>query len=275
MPENGDFPNPAPTPSANPTPGLFIAFEGGEGAGKTTHSRQLQSLLTALGYAVLLIREPGGTGLGEHLRAYLKSDQALDPRAEMLLFGAARAQLVQERILPALQQGRIVLADRYAASTLAYQGSGRGLPQEFLREMNDQATQYCYPHLNLLLDLPPELGLSRSAEEQTAFAIDLQERTAPLGRNATGRRFDDLPLATHERIRAAFLALASADCQSSWEIIDAAQPRAQTAEAIWQAVEPWLPALPAAKPAPYAPQIPQPLPGLQTTPAGATRPASA
>ena len=271
MPANGAV----PALTLHPNPGLFLAFEGGEGAGKTTHSQQLQSRLTALGYSVLRIREPGGTRLGEHLRAYLKSDQELSPRAEMLLFGAARAQLVEERIRPALQAGRIVIADRYAASTLAYQGSGRSLPAEFIKAMNDQATQYCYPHLTLLLDVPPELGLRRSAEEQFAFAIDLQEQAAPLGRNATGRRFDDLPLATHERIRQAFLTIAEADPQSSWAILDASQPLEQTAAAVWQAIQPWLPELPSRPPAPYAPQIPQPLPGLQTTPAAATRATSA
>ena len=219
-------------------PGRFIAFEGGEGAGKTRHSRRLYQQLTAAGRSVLLVREPGGTGLGEHLRSYLKSDRPLHPRAELLLFGAARAQLAAELILPALREGRIVIADRYAASTLAYQGGGRGLPTAFIRRMNDYATQGCYPDLNILLDLPPELGLSRSNEQQAGFIIDLREQAAPLGRNATGRRFDDLPLELHRRIRQEFLAMAQVRQPQTWAVIDAAREFQETAAAVWAAVQP-------------------------------------
>lgn len=216
-------------------PGLLIAFEGGEGAGKTTHSRALFHRLQDLNHAVQLVREPGGTRLGEHLRIYLKSDQELSPQAELLLFGAARAQLTAEAIRPALTSGQVVITDRFAASTVAYQGAGRGLEPQAITTVNDTATGGRYPDLNILLDVPPELGLERSAGQQTSFGLDLRDNIVPLTPNATGRRFDDLELSVHRRIRQAFLDLAAAD-PGRWSVIDASRPAEQVSEEVWQAV---------------------------------------
>ena len=249
-----------PPPPAGP--GRLIAFEGGEGAGKTTHSRRLHARLQEEGYDTILIREPGGTPLGEHLRGYLKSDRPLTPEAELLLFGAARAELARSVIRPALQRGAIVLTDRYAASTLAYQGAGRGLPAAFIRRVNEFAIGDGRPHLNLLLDLDPALGLMR-AVEQASFGINLQEQAAPWGQRDRGRRFDDLPLEVHRRIHHEFQAMTRYSAEP-WAIVDAQQPLEQAQEEIYALVAALLP-LPARRegawrPAAEVPLIPEPEP---------------
>lgn len=226
--------------------GYFIAFEGGEGAGKTTHSKLLLQQLEQAGCPARLVREPGGTALGEYLRHYLKSDRNLTPEAELMLFAAARAELCYSVIQPALSQGQIVIADRYAASTAAYQGAGRGLNAATIRQVNHFATGGRFPDLNILLDLPPHLGLRRSAQ-QSSFAIDLQEKAVPLARNRTGRRFDDLPLPVHNAIRTAFLGLARS-APARWTVLDATADLDSVADQVWQIAAQKLNLNPAAAP---------------------------
>ena len=188
---------------------LFITFEGPDGSGKSTQIKRLAETLTGLGHAprVLLTREPGGTEISEQIRHLLHDlrNQAMQPRAEILLYSAARAQLVGEKIRPHLAAGGIVLSDRYADSTMAYQGYGHGLDLETLRLITAFATDNLKPDLTLLFDLDPETGLKR--------------------RQASGgewNRLDDYALAFHQRVRAGYLELARAEPEQ-WVILNAAQ----------------------------------------------------
>jgi dTMP kinase len=186
-------------------PGAFIVFEGPEGGGKTLQAAFLADWLRAEGHEVVQCREPGGTALGERIRDVLlgRKDYAILPEAETLLLSAARAQLVRTVIQPALRQGAIVICDRFAASTLAYQGGGSGLPEEALGDIARVATNGLQPDLVILLDLPVEVGLRRRLDEAGSVnRIDLASRDF------------------HERVRAAFRHLA-ADDPARWTIIDA------------------------------------------------------
>lgn len=199
-----------------PGRGFFITLEGGEGAGKSTVARALAARLKEEGYEVCLTQEPGGTELGRAIEGLLEGTQAPAPLAELLLFAADRAQHVVEVIAPALAAGRVVVCDRFADSTLAYQGYGRGLDLDLVRRLNEAATGGLRPDLTLLLDLPPEVGLAREGEQ-----LDV-----------TGRE----PLAFHERVREGFLALAKAEPEL-FVVIDGALALEEVAERAWAAVE--------------------------------------
>ena len=180
--------------------GKFITFEGGEGCGKSTQIKRLKEALEKDGVEVILTREPGGTWLSEEIRRLIK-DQATDApcdRSELLLFLAARAQLVRNVIRPALESGTWVLSDRFSDSTLAYQGYGRGLPLDELRQMNEFACEGLRPDLTLLLAVSPETSRMRmrSREAATETAADRIERA--------GDEF-------HARLRAGFAELAKAE----------------------------------------------------------------
>ena len=187
---------------------MFITLEGPEGAGKTVLARRLAAALEQRGHAVRLTREPGGTPLGERVRALLlersSGDLAIDARADALLFNAARAQLVAEVIRPALEADEVVLCARFADSTLAYQGYGAGLPIEQLRAIADVATGGLAPQLTVLLDVDPEVGLRRKA---------------PGARNRFEASFD---LDFHRRVRAGFLELAAQD-PGRWRVVDSSR----------------------------------------------------
>ncbi|HLE28664.1 MAG TPA: dTMP kinase [Anaerolineales bacterium] len=195
---------------------MFITFEGPDGSGKTTQAKLLAEHLVGLGHNVLLTREPGGTDIGEQVRNVLHdlSNQAMQPRAEILLYSAARAQLVGEKIRPHLAVGGVVLSDRYADSTMAYQGYGRGLDLETLRLITVFATDHLKPDLTLLFDLDPETGLRRRQAGGSEW-----------------NRMDDLTLAFHQRVRAGYLELARAEPER-WVVLDATQ----SIEALQQAV---------------------------------------
>ena len=189
--------------------GKFITFEGGEGCGKSTQVKRFAAALESRGIKVLLTREPGGTRLAELVRRLLK-DEAEDPpvdRAELLLFLAARAQLVRNVIRPALEEGTWVVSDRFSDSTVAYQGYGRGLPLDFVRAANDFACEGLRPDLTFLLDLDPAVAQARmrGREQATNTAADRIERA--------GDEF-------HARLRRGFLALAAADAPR-FAVIDA------------------------------------------------------
>lgn len=184
--------------------GLFIAFEGGEGAGKTTQSRLLAIWLREHGFDVVTTREPGATKVGMRLRAILldRETTALSFRAESLLYAADRAQHVDSVIQPALDRGSVVITDRYIDSTLAYQGYGRELPVEELRELNSWATGSLVPDLTVLLDVPPSVGLNRFA--------------------SPADRIESEPESFHERVRSGFRSLAEAE-PHRYLIVDASQ----------------------------------------------------
>lgn len=145
--------------------GVFITFEGTEGAGKSTQIALLSERLRAAGRTVRVVREPGGTDFGETVREILKHapyGDRLSDESELLLFAASRAQLVKEIIRPALAAGEVVLSDRFTDSTLVYQGCGRGLPADFIEKSNRFATGGLSPELTVLLDLPAAAGLDRA-----------------------------------------------------------------------------------------------------------------
>ena len=180
--------------------GRFITFEGGEGCGKSTQVKRLAAALEKKGVKVILTREPGGTRLAEMIRTLLK-DETEDPpvdRAELLLFLAARAQLVRKVIRPALESGTWVLSDRFSDSTVAYQGYGRGLPVDFVTSANDFACEGLSPDLTLLLDVDPSVASQRmrGREAATNTSADRIERA--------GDEF-------HARLRKGFLDLAAAN----------------------------------------------------------------
>lgn len=192
----------------------FIAFEGGEGAGKSTQIRRLAARLEARGADMVVTREPGGTPGAEEIRALFVggAPDRWVPETDVLLVTAARADHVARLIRPALAAGRIILCDRYVHSTLAYQGHGKGLPMDVLVELHRFATGDLWPDQVVWLDLPVEQGLARSTKRAAARAP---------GQPAE-QRFEALDLAYHERVRAGFAALAAADPR--FVRIDAAAP---------------------------------------------------
>jgi dTMP kinase len=205
------------------TRGVFITLEGPDGAGKSSQQANLAKRLAEAGETVTVTREPGGTQLGERVRAVLlDSSAAHDPLSDALLFNAARHQLVKDVIAPALVGGGVVLCDRFADSTLAYQGYGAGALLDMLKVLAEIATDGLRPTRTVLLDIPVEDGLARRrggpAAELTRF-----ETSA-----AHDRAF-------HERVRAGYLELAAAE-PARWRIVDASRPPEEVAESVWEAV---------------------------------------
>lgn len=158
--------------------GFYLALEGGEGAGKTSVASRLAEILRGKGDSVVVVREPGGTALGEEIRRLLLHSSALSPWSEALLFAAQRAQLVTEIIRPALEKGSVVISDRSLYSSLAYQGGARGLGVEKVREVNLRAVEDLLPHLVLVLEVEAEVGLARQREPDRigGEGADFQER---------------------------------------------------------------------------------------------------
>ena len=194
---------------------LFIVFEGGEGCGKSTQTRALYRRLSKDGFRAVLTREPGGTRLGERVRRYLKQtgETRISPLAELFLIATARAQLVSEIIRPELEKGKTVICDRFTPSTLAYQGYGRGLNTDALREVNDIATDGMSPDLIVLLDIPIEDGLGRKKSKERD-------------------RFESESLAFHARVRRGYLDMAKADPER-WLVVDGRLPKKEIEKKIW------------------------------------------
>ena len=210
--------------------GLFVTLEGGEGCGKSTQVEALERLAgrdDSPFTKVVTCREPGGTALGEGVRALLfdRDESATDPSptAELLLFAAARAQLVAEVIQPALDDGALAICDRYADSTTAYQAYGRGLDRGLVDAVNAAATGGLTPALTVLLDLDPRDGLVRSGR-----------RDADAGTNADYLEREEL--AFHRRVRVGYLELAAAS-PDRWLTLDATAPPMQITHAIWERVQ--------------------------------------
>ncbi len=187
---------------------MFITFEGPEGSGKTTQIKLLTTYLLAQGWAVVATREPGGTVIGDQIRGCLHdvNNTAMTAAAELLLYSASRAQIVGELIRPALAQGHIVLCDRYADSTLAYQGYGRGLDLTALRQITQFATGGLQPDLTLFLDVDVEAGLAR--RQQGGDEMNRLDREA---------------VAFHQKVRAGYFQLIAADA-ARWVMINAERP---------------------------------------------------
>lgn len=200
--------------------GVFIALEGGEGAGKSTQARLLETWLADLGHAVLLTREPGGTLVGSALRGLLldPSTGDISARTEVLVYAADRAEHVHAVLEPALAQGQIVITDRYVDSTLAYQGAGRAVDDADLEWISRWATDGLRPHLTVVLDIDPVDGLARAGEPD---------------------RMESEPLDFHQRVRDHFLRLAAADPEH-YVVVSATDTPDAIHEAIRVAVEPLL-----------------------------------
>ena len=178
--------------------GTFITFEGIEGSGKSTQIVLLANYLKSLGVKIVLTREPGGTLIGDQIRKILldPANKALDSPAELLLYAASRAQHLSEVILPALAAGTIVLCDRFSDATLAYQGYGRGLDRNMIRELDRIVTAGMRPDLTVLLDIDAAAGLARARGRNNSRGL---EREA---------RFENEEIAFHERVRRGYLTLA-------------------------------------------------------------------
>lgn len=198
-------------------PGLFLVFEGGEGAGKSTQSSALADYLEARGHAVTRSREPGGTPAAEAIRAVLldQANTGLDDRAEALLFAAARGDHAARVIRPALSRGDIVICDRFMDSSVAYQGYGRELGPQTVRDLSLWATGGLRPDLTVVLDVDPEIGLARVVGPD---------------------RLESEPLDWHRRVRQAFLDIASADADR-YLVLDASRPAEDLAVEITVVVE--------------------------------------
>ena len=205
-------------------PGLFVSFEGGEACGKSTQVARLIRKLESLGHQVLAIREPGSTEAGEAIRnLLLHSDQGLrlTPAAELLLFGASRAQLVEEVIRPGLNAGKIVVADRFTDSTTVYQGIARGLELKFIRELEHFVCAGLRPAITFLLDLDLETIRNRRLR-----------RVRPVN---GPDRIEELPLEFHRKVREGYLQLAS-EFPERIKVIDAARSVDEVEAAIWKEI---------------------------------------
>ena len=207
------------SPAVHPLPsGSFVAFEGGEGTGKTTQIRFLADVLTVAGHDVLCTREPGGTTVGAQIRKVLLHGEHVDPRAEALLFAADRAHHVNTLIRPALNAGRTVITDRYIESSVAYQSGARGLDADDIRYLSRWATQGLTPDLTILLDLDPRIGSARAGRRS---ALDRMEREAA-----------DF----HDAVRAHFLTQADAD-PDRFLVVDASGTLQEIARIIRNALD--------------------------------------
>jgi dTMP kinase len=206
--------------------GFFISFEGIDGSGKGTQIDLLVEQLESRGMPVTVNREPGGTRIGQQIRAILLDpvNSQLRPTAELLLYFASRAQAVEEVILPALAEGKVVISDRFTDSTLAYQGVARGLGTPLIRQLESIACGGTVPDLTILLDVRPETSLQRTSA-----------RNQKTGSNET--RFDEESIEFHTRVRTGYLEIAAAD-PARFLVIDGEQPRDEVAAAIRDAVLP-------------------------------------
>ena len=193
---------------------MFISFEGGDGAGKTTQLESLAEYLRELGYEVVTTREPGGTELGKNIRQLLLFGGDVSPKAEALLYAADRAHHIATRVRPALERGAVVLADRYLDSSVAYQGAGRVLDAAQIRDLSLWATEDALPDLTVLLDLDPASARARLDADDKPFD-----------------RLESEQADFHARVRKAFLELAAAEPER-FLVLDATLPADDLAAAV-------------------------------------------
>ncbi len=198
--------------------GIFIVFEGIDGCGKSTQLSALRERLQAHGVEPLVIREPGGTPVGEQIREILlERPLEMEPLTELLLYEASRSELTRKILRPALEAGHVVLADRFAMASLAYQGYGRGLDLTLVQQFNTIATEGIEPSMTIILDIPVAVAFARKKK-----AFDRLERA---------------PSEFHERVRQGYRELAQQTPRSI--LLDGTRPAAELAEQIWEAVRPF------------------------------------
>jgi dTMP kinase len=198
--------------------GIFIVFEGIDGCGKSTQLSALRERLRSLGVEPLVIREPGGTPVGEQIREILlERPLEMEPLTELLLYEASRSELTRKILRPALEAGHVVLADRFAMASLAYQGYGRGLDLTLVQQCNTIATEGIEPSMTIILDIPVAVAFARKKK-----AFDRLERA---------------PSEFHERVRQGYRELAQKTPRSI--LLDGTRPAAELAEQIWKAVRPF------------------------------------
>ncbi|MBM3813944.1 MAG: dTMP kinase [Acidimicrobiia bacterium] len=209
--------------------GLFITFEGTDGSGKTTQIRLLRERLMREGYEVVETAEPGGPPIGVQIRRILldPANQELDPRAELLLYFASRAQNVAECIVPALKAGKVVVCDRFTDSTVVYQGAGRGLGQEVVEALHQVACGTLQPDITLYLDIDLETSLDRARQRNESQAGPAESR------------MDDQSVEFHRAVRDGYLKLAARE-PGRVRVIDAGHDAATVEQAIWEQVAPLL-----------------------------------
>jgi len=202
---------------------LFITFEGGEGSGKSLQARALYRRLSKLAIPALLTHEPGVTPLGKKIARWLKwaQDVKISPAAELLLFNASRAQLVTEVVETSLNEGKVVICDRFSDSTMAYQGYGRGLDLAVVKMVNDAGSQKLKPDLTVLLDIAAEEGLARKSDRKQD-------------------RFEQEDIAFHQKVREGYLKLAAEEA-GRWLVVDANQSKTKVEQIIWRRVSQLLP----------------------------------
>ncbi len=210
--------------NANQPRGKFITFEGGEGAGKTTQIARLADRLQSHGITTITTREPGGAPGADSIRSLLVSGATdkWDPISEVLLLYAGRREHLKQTILPALDQGAWVLCDRFADSTMAYQGYGHGLSKDFIRAVHDEVVGAADPELTLILDIPVDVGIERAVLRNTST-------------RSGEDRFERMDKSFHERLRAGFLDIAEREPERV-RVIDADSTPEAITEAIWQTV---------------------------------------
>ncbi|MBI2853393.1 MAG: dTMP kinase [Chloroflexi bacterium] len=194
----------------------FIVFEGGDGSGKTTQARLLFRRLQRTGIPSIFTRDPGGTDLGRQIERWLKRSNDVMPRNELLLFAASRSLLTDRVIRPALYSGKVVVCDRYAPSSTAYQGYGRTIDLELVETINQSATGGLRPDLVLLFDIQPEEGLARKG-------------------SGVADRFQEEGIAFHNRVRVGYLRMAAA-APERWTVLDATLPRSTLSASVWDRV---------------------------------------
>ena len=222
---------------------VFISFEGGEGSGKSTQAEILAKRLKDVGRSVFFLHEPGTTELGWRVRQILKrglsGERLITPHAELLLFSAARVELVHKVMQPLLAgsdaTNAVIIADRYVDSTTAYQGYGRGIPLGQVEVVNTLATQGVMPDLTFLLDISPMRGIARIGGIQLGFKFDDHSQFPGVVRTEEGARFEEESMEFHERVREGYLTLEREE-PNRWYKIDALKSEGEISDQIWKAI---------------------------------------